>query len=85
MADYQHYLQELEDIGNWEMINGRRARRFVERGDPFSLDSDEEFLQRYRLSKAGVRDLLQRIQAELPTSNNRLGKYAHSIHQNYSS
>ena len=74
MADYHHYLHELEEIANWEEVNARRIRRFVQRRDPFSLYSDKEFLERYRLSKSCVRDLLEKIQEQLPVSNDRRGK-----------
>ncbi|KAK3889072.1 hypothetical protein Pcinc_006947 [Petrolisthes cinctipes] len=80
MADYRHHIHELEEIAEWEEVNGRRTRRFVERTDPFALYSDKEFLERYRLSKVCVQDLLRKYRSsyQLPITDE-----VSEFHQNF--
>lgn len=73
MADYRHYMHHLEEIDEWEDVNARRVRKYVERRDPFSFYTNNEFLARYRLSKECARVLLEEIQEQLPVSHNRRG------------
>ncbi|XP_045112504.1 putative nuclease HARBI1 [Portunus trituberculatus] len=71
MADYHHYIQEFEELAEWEEVIERWTLKFVERADPFAVYSDKDFVERYRLSKVCVHHLLEKIQEQLPTSNNR--------------
>ena len=65
--DFQEFVER-------DHIEERRRRRFIERKNPFHYYSDGEFLQRYRLSKESVNELLARIQQHLPDSVNRRGE-----------
>ena len=51
-----------------------RRRIFRQRIDPFDDCTDEEFIERFRLSKDCVTNLLNELRRHLPTSINRRGK-----------
>ncbi|XP_050704623.1 putative nuclease HARBI1 isoform X1 [Eriocheir sinensis] len=74
MAAYRHLLREVAHLGEWEdLAIRRRTRKFKTRRDPLEIYSEEEFLQRYRLSKQATVDLLSKIQHLLPKSASKRG------------
>ena len=73
MANNEDEIDAWEDLGAWEELAARPVRRFHPRQDPFQVYTEEEFRQRYRLSKECVQNLLERIQHLLPESANERG------------
>lgn len=66
-------LDELDE----EELQPRRIPRIVprDRRDPMAYLTEHEFVQRFRLSKSTVRDLLEEIRPRLPIVNNGRGKF----------
>lgn len=53
----------------------RRERRIVpDRMNPFTAMSDREFIERFRLKKESVNDIILKIGDHLPDSTDRRGK-----------
>ncbi|XP_050704110.1 putative nuclease HARBI1 [Eriocheir sinensis] len=74
MAAYRHLLRRVAHVGQWEdLAIRRRTRLFRSRRDPFEMYSEEEFTQRFRLSKQVTLDLLSKIQHLLPDSTRKRG------------
>lgn len=73
MNNYVDEFDAWEDLGEWEELAARPMRRFHHRQDPFQMYSEEEFRQRYRLSKECTQDLLGRIHHHLPESASERG------------
>nr|XP_027220134.1 putative nuclease HARBI1 [Penaeus vannamei] len=67
-----HVVSDTTKSGK-KLDAARRKRRFKKRRDPFEYYCEEEFTQRYRISKDIARDLLRRISHRLPSSRNRRG------------
>lgn len=74
MEDYLDQLYELDELLELEAVDEFRRRRVIKRRNPFEYYSEEEFEQRYRLTKGCATDLLKRVSHHLPTSLNRRGK-----------
>ncbi|KAK4319118.1 hypothetical protein Pmani_008488 [Petrolisthes manimaculis] len=68
---YAGILDELDE----EELQPRRLHRIVprDRSDPMAYLADHEFIQRFRLSKDAVRDLLEEIRPRLPRVGNGRG------------
>lgn len=66
----------FDDIEEMDGEGRLRLPRIVprDRSNPMAYLTDVEFVQRFQLSKAGVRDLLQEINPYLPRIRNGRGK-----------
>ncbi len=59
MATSRYLLCRVAHVGQWEdLAIRRRTRLFRSRRDPLEMYSEEEFIQRFRLSKQVNLDLL---------------------------
>ena len=74
MDDYMQDMEDIEEINAWDDLQERQKRIHLRRFDPFEYYSEDEFVQRYRLSKRCFSNLLSRIEPELPTSMDRRGE-----------
>ncbi|XP_042228180.1 putative nuclease HARBI1 [Homarus americanus] len=70
---YREDFDDIEEIRMLSQLDGMRKRRFRVRRDPFQYYNEEEFIQRYRLSKDSTRELLTKIRHHLPMSLSRRG------------
>lgn len=52
---------------------------FLDRMNPFTAMSDDEFVQRFRLRKHTLHNLIEEITNQLPTSNDTRGEYSKFI------
>ena len=73
MANYGDEFGDREQLAEWEALAARPIRRFHHRQDPFQVYSEEEFRQRFRLSKECTLGLFRRIQHHFPQSNSERG------------
>ncbi|KAG0713973.1 hypothetical protein GWK47_015000 [Chionoecetes opilio] len=83
MADYPDYPNYPDYPDYWDQVDleneidaqdivgrGRRRRRVVtDRMNPFTAMSDAEFVDRFRLKKASMSDLIEEIRDQLPAAN----------------
>ncbi|KAG0724948.1 hypothetical protein GWK47_039539 [Chionoecetes opilio] len=81
MADYPDYPDYWDQVDLENEIDaqgivglGRRRRRVVtDRMNPFTAMSDAEFVDRFRLKKASMSDLIEEIRDQLPAANDLRG------------
>lgn len=76
LLDFFNDIFDDLDEHEGEGMGIMRLPRIVprDRSDPMAYLTDREFVQRFRLSKAGVRDLLQEIRPHLRRIRNGRGK-----------
>ena len=71
MEDYQDPINFIRDADEEEENNRRRPYVVRERTDPLTFYNDFEFKDRFRLSRAKVRKLLEQIQDQIEESSDR--------------
>ncbi|XP_050724404.1 putative nuclease HARBI1 [Eriocheir sinensis] len=79
MAAYEQLWDDLDLLDQLEELDaegvvGRRRRRIVtDRMNPFTAMSDDEFMDRFRVRKTSMYDLIEEIRDHLPAPNDSRG------------
>lgn len=72
MNEFYENLTDDEDfLGLVNAMNARRPRTFRERPDQFTRWTDNEFLQRFRLTKNTVANIIESVSPAISSTSRR--------------
>lgn len=74
-----HWQQMVDRLEEQQLLVRRPRRIVVDRMDPFQVMTEEEFVERFRLHKHTVQDLITDIENQVAVAVNNRGKPKSSI------